>query len=247
MISRRRVAMWAATGGLVVTGLVMAATPILSGTALAADPTATPTTKSEVRGRDGAGVDTYLAQALGITTDQLTAARETARLAAIDQALAKGLITQAQADALKNNDRSFGRGGLGFFADQSQIDENALLAQALGITTDKLAQARTAAEDLRLAAAVADGTMTQAQADLMKAEQKLQTYMTEKNVYANAVNQAVKDGVITQAQADAILAQGKGGFGGRGGFGEFGGFGGHGGGGRGGHGAPSAAPSGTGA
>jgi hypothetical protein len=41
-----------------------------------------------------------LANALGITVEELTAARQKANEAAIDQALAQGLITQAQADQL---------------------------------------------------------------------------------------------------------------------------------------------------
>ena len=47
---------------------------------------------------------------------------------------------------------------------------------------EKLDQARSAAEDARLAQAVTDGKMTQEQADLVKAEQALKAYMVEKNV-----------------------------------------------------------------
>lgn len=227
MISRRKVSMWAATG-LLAAGVVLGGLPALTQTAMAAAPSATPTAgDTTTTQRGGTGSDSYLAQALGITTEQLTAARETARLAAIQQALDKGLITQAQADALKANDRSLGRGGLGGFVRSSDTDEDALLAQALGITVEKLSQARTAADDARLAQAVADGKMTQAEADLAKARRALQTYLVDKNVYANAVNQAVNDGVITQAQADAILAQSRTGFG-KGGFGDMGGRGGRG-------------------
>jgi hypothetical protein len=232
MLNRRKLGMWAAAG-LVVAGTVLGGLPALTQVASAADATPTPVaTEKTAPERDKIGSDTYLAEALGITTDQLSAAKETARLAAIQQALDNGLITQAQADALKNNERAGGRGGLGFYVKDSDIDEDALLAKALNITVEQLDQARQKAEDLRLAAAVADGKMTQEQADLMKAKSALQTYLAEKNVYANAVAQAVKDGVITQAQADAILAQshGKDGFG-SGGLGDFGGRGGR----RGGH------------
>lgn len=223
MVSRRKLKLWAAAG-LVVAGTVLGGLPALSQVAMAAEPTPVAATDTAKPQRGTPSADSYLAEALGITTDQLSAAVETARLAAIQEALDKGLITQAQADSLKSNDRKVGRGGLGSFVKDADIDQDALLAKALGITVEKLEQARQTAEDARLAQAVKDGRMTQEQADLMKARQALETYLVEKNVYANAVAQAVKDGVITQAQADAILAQsnGKGGFG-KGGFSDMGG------------------------
>jgi hypothetical protein len=190
----------------------------------------------------GGGSDTYLAEALGITADELQAAEETAYEAAIDQALEQGLITQAQADTLKEQagttGRFGGRGLKGFLglAGDTTIDMDALLADALGITVDELTTARTEAQDLALAAAVEDGRITQEQADQIKAEQALKTYLNEqgfedqvRTLYESLVDQAVQAGVITQAQADAILANqgtrglfgphgGMGGFGGRGGF-----------------------------
>jgi hypothetical protein len=161
--------------------------------------------------------DTYLAEALGITAAELQTAQQTAHEAAIDQALAQGLITQAQADALKERSGMFGRGGRGFTGffgvDDSAIDMNALLAEALGITTDELAAARVEAQELALAAAVESGRITQKQADQMKAHQALQAYMDEQGfenqvrmLYESIVQQAVQAGVITQEQADAILS-----------------------------------------
>ncbi len=111
----------------------------------------------------------------------------------------------------------------------AKIDRQALLANALGITTEKLQAAQEKAAAAELAQAVTDGRMTQAQADQVTAERALQKYITDKGLFKSAVDAAVKDGVITQAQADTILAQGQlgmfGGDMGRGGFG-----GGHGGG-----------------
>jgi membrane peptidoglycan carboxypeptidase len=124
------------------------------------------------------------------------------------------LITQAQADALKARDRSFGRGFHRFFGmDDATIDMNALLADALDISTDELAAARVEAQDLALAAAVEDGRITQEQANQIKARQAFQTYLDEqgfqdqvRSLYETLVQQAVQDGVITQEQADAILS-----------------------------------------
>lgn len=210
----------------------------------------------------GGGVnDTYLAEALDITADELQAAEQTAYEAAIDQALAQGLITQAQADALKENTGTAGRlggrelKGLLRFTGTDSIDTDALLADALNITTDELAAARVEAQDLALAAAVEDGRITQEQADQMKAEQALRTYMDKqgvqdqvKTLYETMVKQAVQAGAITQAQADTILSNlstsGK--FGGLRGLDGFGGPGGHGRGGMRGFGIPnSTAPDGT--
>jgi hypothetical protein len=177
----------------------------------------------------GGGVsDTYLAEALGITAAELQTAQQAANEAAIDQALAQGLITQAQADALKERSGMFGRGGHGFFGlGDSAIDMDALLAEALGVTTDELNAARAEAQDLALAAAVEDGRITQEQADQMEARQALQTYMQEqglgdqmRSLYENLVNQAVQAGVITQEQAEAILSN-SGRFGGMRGFDGF--------------------------
>ncbi len=185
----------------------------------------------------GGGSDTYLAEALGITAAELQTAQQAAHEAAIDQALAQGLITQAQADALKARSGMFGRfdgrmpHGMFGLTDET-IDMEALLAEALGITTDELATARVEAQDLALAAAVADGRITQEQADQVKAQQALKSYMDEQgfqtqiqSLYENLVQQAVQAGVITQEQADAILSDG-GRFGGMRGFDGFHGRGG---------------------
>lgn len=111
----------------------------------------------------------------------------------------------------------FGRGGHGFHGffglGDSAIDMNALLAEALGISTDELAVARVEAQDLALAAAVEAGNITQEQADQMKAQQALKSYLEEQGfddqvqtLYERLVQQAVQAGVITQEQADAILS-----------------------------------------
>jgi len=182
-----------------------------------------------------------LASALGITTDQLTAAYNTANAEALKQAVSQGLITQAQADQLAanaNNGEPIHFGFLGKLGGTNSIDYNALLAKALNITTDQLKAAQQKAMNAAIDAAVQAGTMTQAQADEMKgmnalaADSAFQSAM--KSAFDAALKQAVSSGVITQAQADAISqrqAQSNGFF--DGGFG-----GGHGRGGPGGPGGP---------
>jgi len=218
---------WAAVAGVGMAVLVLVA--------LALPVAAANTETASVQHRGGpmgGGVnDTYLAQALGITADELQTARQTAYENGIDQALAEGLITQAQADALKERGGNLGRFGgfelhgfLGLAGEDTAIDPEALLASALAITTDDLQAARVEAQDLALAAAVEDGRLTQEQVDQMKADRALKTYLDEQGfqtqaqaLYESLVQQAVQDGVITQEQADAILSRSAG-------FGRFGGM-----------------------
>lgn len=147
--------------------------------------------------------DAYLAEALGITAEQLQAARRQAMAAYLADAVTAGEITQEQADLM-----------LGKHALSDTIDRTALVAEALGMTTEELETALAGGQSL---------------SDLMTA-QGIDADTLQTNVqaaYEAAVARAVADGVITQAQADAVLAQDTNG---------FGLFGGHGRGGRGHHG-----------
>ena len=197
-------------------------TPAAPATAPAAPAT---TGRGERNGPDGdvKGGSQYLADALGITQTDLQAAQTKAREAEIQQAVTDGLITQAQADAMLNGTG----GGRGVRIDlrDANLDHEKFLADALGITVEKLQAAEETAAKAELAQAVTDGRMTQAQADQITAERALQKYIVDKGLFKSAVDSAVKDGVITQAQADTILAQAKTGmFGGMGRGGGLGGF-----------------------
>ncbi|HXF64542.1 MAG TPA: hypothetical protein VNK95_23125 [Caldilineaceae bacterium] len=105
-------------------------------------------------------------------------------------------------------------------------ERDAQLAEALGITVEELQAARDEVFAEELAAAVADGRLTQEEADQLQAQRALRRYLSERlqTAYKEAVQQAVEDGVITQEQADALLAEPGWGFFGRG----FGGPRGHG-------------------
>jgi hypothetical protein len=171
-----------------------------------------------------------LAEVLGISVEELQAAQTEARNAAIDQAVVDGQITQEQADTMKANEDGFGRGfGRDFGRMAGGSNHKALFAEALGITVEELQSAQEEVKDSLIAEAVAAGTITQEEADLMEARHDLQTYLrdTLQDAYEAGVQQAVTDGVITQAQADQILSEGEGGLFGRGGHhGGPGGFGG---------------------
>jgi hypothetical protein len=174
----------------------------------------------------------YLATALGITVDELTAAYQKANETGLALAVEQGLITQAQVDEMKSSSKGpIGRGG--GWLKGSTIDFDTLLADALGISVEKLQAAQLEARNAQIDQSVADGQLTQEQADLMKGRDALyanpdfQTSM--KSAFEAAVQKAVSAGVITQAQADLILADSNAKDSGMG-FGGFdGGHGGHGG------------------
>ena len=160
-------------------------------------------------GIEGSGdaYDQALADALGISLEDLQAAYSDAQAAAIQKAVDEGLLTQDQADQLQNHPMIGGHGMLGLrFGD---IDMDALLADALGISVDDLNAAQLQAQQTLLDQAVANGNLTQEQADLMQAQSALQPYLANaySEAYQNAVQQALDDGAITQAQADQLLAQ----------------------------------------
>jgi hypothetical protein len=176
-----------------------------------------------------------LANALGITVDELNAAYEDAYTAALNDAVTQGLITQAQADQLASNGNAFPFGNRwdGWLT-QNGIDFNAYLADALGVSVDELKAAYQSATFANIDQAVTDGNLTQEQSDLIKGQYALKNDSTfqasMKSAYTDAVNQAVASGVITQAQADLILSQNNGEFmPGMGGLGGHGGPHGHGG------------------
>lgn len=170
-------------------------------------------------GRDGAffggDQEQYLADALGITVEELQAAQTTVRNNLIDQAVANGDITQEQADQLKAGERVRvpGLRMKGAPGDAAAVDHDALLADALGITVDELDAAKSAARDAALADALANGEITQEQVDQMAAQKAFRDYLHEQ--YADErptatleelIQEAVAAGAITQTQADLLLS-----------------------------------------
>ncbi|HOU13043.1 MAG TPA: hypothetical protein PKZ84_07985 [Anaerolineae bacterium] len=148
-----------------------------------------------------------LADALGITVADLQAAYQKARDAAIDKAVEEGLITQEQADEMKVWG-GFGRhGGLGRLPKgvaNSDIDENALLANALGITVEKLQAAREAANQAAIEQAIAKGLITQEQADAMQARKNLQSYLNRDALLAKALGMSVEDLQSAYAKGETL-------------------------------------------
>ena len=199
------------TGGLLVLAAALAALLVVPHVGQAAEAAAP--SGPWIGGRGWAGPDdTYLANALGITAEELTAAQQAASATAIQKAVDEGLLTEEQAESLQNNERFSGRmffpmmrGGFG------ATDHEALLAETLDIEVEALreayAVANAAANEARLSKAVEDGRLTQEQVDLMEAGKNLRQYFQDNGFFADAVQKAVDAGVIAQAQANVILEQ----------------------------------------
>lgn len=133
-------------------------------------------------GRFGGDTDrqAQLADALGITAEELEAAQQKVLADNLAQMVEDGTLTQDQANTM-----------LAMHALKSYIDREAIMAQALGLTADELA------------AAIEDGTLSDLLANTTPAD--LQAKMQAAT--ETAVAKAVADNVITQEQADLVLAQ----------------------------------------
>jgi polyhydroxyalkanoate synthesis regulator phasin len=126
-----------------------------------------------------------LADALGISVEELQAAYDQVRAAVIQQAVDEGLITEEQARQLQESDRPFRAGHL---LRGLVVNENELLADALGIGVDELRDARNEARQARLDALVEAGRLTQEQADAIAAREAVSSYIDRE-----ALAQTIRD------------------------------------------------------
>jgi hypothetical protein len=158
-------------------------------------------------GRPGFGIsfdyDAFIAEALGVSVEELLAARQAAHDAALEQAVTEGVITAEQAELIKAGQ-----------ALRQYIDHQEILSQALGIDVADLEAAREEGKSLPYLF----GELGLDPADVRDALQ---------SAYEDAIQQAVDDGVISSSQAEQLQEKsygsrgfGKRGFGshGRGGF-----------------------------
>ena len=130
-----------------------------------------------------AGYEENLAEALGITVDELNNAKDEAFKATLEDAVADEHITQEQADQIQ-----------AYRALRGYIDPKALMAAALGISVEDMQAALDAGKSMK-------DLMEEAGLDGKTFLEKYQA------AYEAAVQQAVSDGVITQAQADQVLSR----------------------------------------
>jgi polyhydroxyalkanoate synthesis regulator phasin len=154
-----------------------------------------------------------LAEALGMSVEELTEAKAIAVANTIDQALELGLITQEEADELMSEETSSRRGLYKLLSteERNQLDYDVFLFEALGITEEEYKTAIETIRQANLDEAVAEGTLTQEEADAIVGQRALMDSAkfneSIKDAYEDAIAEALEDGTITQAQADALLAK----------------------------------------
>jgi hypothetical protein len=155
--------------------------------------------------------DQLLADALGVDVETLQAARESARAAAIEQALAEDLITQEQADMLLNGDFGLHRGH-GFQGFGGSIDSEALLADALGISVADLQAAEQQAHEAALAEMVDSGYLTEEEAQLMAAREALEQAIDRKALMADVlgISQTELEDALSSHESMATLIENSG-------------------------------------
>ncbi len=156
-----------------------------------------------------------LADALGLTVEELEEAYEAAREAAIAQAMDEGIITQEQADRMLVWGGRFGfPGAQGRMPGPAgAIDEATLLADALDITTDELQAAREEANEAAIAQAVEEGIITQEQADEIARRRTLrEDYLNRAALLSEALGMTVEELEAAYAEGqtltDLLEAQG---------------------------------------
>jgi uncharacterized protein YbjQ (UPF0145 family) len=140
-----------------------------------------------------------LAKELGITVEELQAAQQAAREAAIQQLVEAGVLTEEQGELAAAG-----------AALRGYLDRHDLVAEALGMTPEALTQARLDGKSLAEMLDDQGLSLSEYQENLASARE-------------DALAQAVEDGVITQDQLDQLQDRIQDGFG-RGQH-PFGGFG----------------------
>jgi polyhydroxyalkanoate synthesis regulator phasin len=127
--------------------------------------------------------DQAMADQLGISVDQLQAAREAAKDAALDILVEDGTITQEQADAFRERQA---------LLERLKEERDTILADQLGISVDELQAAREDGKTIR---------------DLAEEQglNLLQFQVSVETAFENRIVELVDEGVITEQQAVRLL------------------------------------------
>ena len=175
---------FAAFGLAAVAGVVALAAGAFGGVAQAQEP------PGGDKGALHARYDEMLAQKLGVTVDQLNAARKATRDQMIDDAVAAGRITAEQGEKLKSGEPGDFRKGRGERIKHAVTNVFETAASILGLSNDEVK------------AGLKDGKSL----NDLAAEQGISNFEAQMVARLTADIQAkVADGSITQAQADRLL------------------------------------------
>jgi DNA-directed RNA polymerase specialized sigma subunit len=172
-----------AFGLAAVAGVVALGASVLGGIAQAQEVPEEGTTLHEL-------YQEKLAEELGVTVEELDAARESARNKMIDEALASGRITEEQAERLRNAEPGEFRGGAFKRAHRAIGHTIETVAEILGLTTEEIRAGLAEGNSLN------DLAVAQGVADL---ESQLVAALTAD------IQAKVDDGSITQEQADQMI------------------------------------------
>jgi hypothetical protein len=142
--------------------------------------------------------DELLADALGVDLETLISARGTAWTAAIEQALAEELITEEQAEMLRDRE-SVLHHRRSLHGLDAAVDHEALLADALDIGVEELEAAEQQAHAAALAEMVDAGYLTEAEAQVMTARQALKGAIDREALLAEVLN-------LNETEVDEALA-----------------------------------------
>lgn len=206
---------------LVVAGVAVIALLLAVGIAgtvvLAQGPT--PTTPPAQQGKSSLG-QLYLqalAQRLGTTVDKLQQAAKDARTDAINQAVKQGLITQAQANRLLQNQNAkpgigpfIGPPGNGFGRGARRGFQNGMqFGKRVGFLGSDVLEAAANALNMQPADVTNALRSGKTLADLAKSQNvdpsKVQTAIA--NAIKSDIDRAAKDGLITQDRANMLKSQ----------------------------------------
>ena len=155
-----------------------------------------------------------LAEALGISVEELESAQRAAFETSIAAAVEEGKITQEQADQILKRNGSFKRGfgmrgsgmhGLGHGGLGIGKNHNSLLAEELGLTVEELQQAHQSANAAALEQLVEEGILSEEQAENAKAAAALRAYLDRPSLIAEALGISTEELEATGKSLHVIL------------------------------------------
>ena len=151
-----------------------------------------------------------LAEALGISVDELHTAQESVRDARLAEAVESGMITEEQVAQIADHQR----GGYPFRGRFLGEEFMTALAEELGISLEELERAQAQVREDFIAQGVQEGVISADQVELMEARNALRAYMKDglHDAMEGAIKRALSDGAISSGQVDLLRDRMEGGF-----------------------------------